>query len=106
MTGLMPDTHLAVHPHGMSWIPSVAPAPPADHVPATSAEAELQSQRMMADRMITIGALAAGVAHEINTPLTCALPNFRDRGSYRMGSGTCSAAPCGALRSFLSGPWP
>jgi signal transduction histidine kinase/CheY-like chemotaxis protein len=37
---------------------------------------QMQSRLLLADRMVTIGALAAGVAHEINNPLTFTLGNL------------------------------
>ncbi|MFZ5468699.1 MAG: response regulator [Myxococcota bacterium] len=35
----------------------------------------LREQLMLSDRMVSIGTLAAGVAHEINNPLACVLAN-------------------------------
>lgn len=37
---------------------------------------KLQTQLMVADRMVSVGTLAAGVAHEINNPLTAVLSNL------------------------------
>ena len=37
----------------------------------------LQGQLMLADRMASVGVLAAGVAHEINNPLTYVLANLQ-----------------------------
>src|SRR6185503_13911883 len=37
---------------------------------------ELQSNLVVADRMVSIGLLAAGVAHEINTPLATVVANL------------------------------
>jgi PAS domain S-box-containing protein len=42
-----------------------------------SARKRLQAELMRADRMATIGTLAAGVAHEINNPLTYVLIHLR-----------------------------
>lgn len=37
---------------------------------------KLQTQLMVSDRMASIGTLAAGVAHEINNPLSCIIANL------------------------------
>jgi signal transduction histidine kinase len=37
---------------------------------------ELQSRLMLADRMVSVGTLAAGAAHEINNPLTYVIANL------------------------------
>jgi PAS domain S-box-containing protein len=36
----------------------------------------VESQLLIADRMVAVGTLAAGVAHEINNPLACVLSNL------------------------------
>ena len=43
---------------------------------AVEAEAELQKRLMIADRLASVGTLAAGVAHEINTPLSYVIANI------------------------------
>jgi signal transduction histidine kinase len=37
---------------------------------------KMQNQLMISDRMASMGTLAAGVAHEINNPLTCVMANL------------------------------
>lgn len=36
----------------------------------------MEVQLMMADRVLSVGLLAAGIAHEVNNPLTCVLANL------------------------------
>jgi PAS domain S-box-containing protein len=43
-----------------------------------SDQRSLQAQLMASDRMVTVGTLAAGVAHEINNPLSAVLANLED----------------------------
>lgn len=50
----------------------------------------LQSKQLMVDRMMSVGALAAGVAHEINNPL-----------SYVLGNLTYLLEECGELNAHL-----
>jgi PAS domain S-box-containing protein len=48
-----------------------------DRKRAEAEREELQSRLVLADRMASIGTLAAGVAHEINNPLTYVLTNLQ-----------------------------
>jgi signal transduction histidine kinase/sensor domain CHASE-containing protein/CheY-like chemotaxis protein len=42
-----------------------------------TARKQIEQQLLLADRMASVGTLAAGVAHEINNPLSCVLINFQ-----------------------------
>ncbi len=65
---------------------------------------ELQRRIMLADRMASLGTLAAGVAHEINTPLSYILHNLRFvRGRLEAEGGQSREEFLGALRDAEEG---
>ena len=69
----------------------------------------MEAQLLLADRMATVGTLAAGVAHEINNPLAYVLSNLSwldeelARKDARSGQDLDSAEVQGALREALHG---
>ncbi len=70
---------------------------------------ETQAQLMFSDRMATIGSLAAGVAHEINNPLTVIIANLHfamedlDIAGNGFGTPACLTSLAGLLREASEG---
>ena len=56
-------------------LPATGPPPPADELAAREAPVALHGRLLNVSRMATIGEMAAGVAHELNQPLT-AIANY------------------------------
>ncbi|MDQ3336643.1 MAG: PAS domain S-box protein [Myxococcota bacterium] len=65
---------------------------------AKRAQTKIQTQLMMADRMSSVGTLAAGVAHEINNPLSYVMANLEMIGEDL--ATLASVAPSGAVRDL------
>jgi PAS domain S-box-containing protein len=69
---------------------------------AEEAHAQLQKQLMLVDRMMSVGTLAAGVAHEINNPLSFVIANIDlTREELRGLAAPPSTARVGALEEML-----
>ncbi len=64
---------------------------------------ELQSRLALADRLSSVGALAAGVAHEINNPLTYVLMSLRSVAKALAGDDLDRAAVTSQLELALQG---
>ncbi len=62
---------------------------------------QMEARLMMADRMVSVGTLAAGVAHEINNPLAYVIANL-DHVSARV-AGSADQETAEALREAQSG---
>ncbi len=67
---------------------------------AEEAERELQSRLVIADRMASVGTLAAAVAHEINNPLTYVLTSLQLLEGELTGK---AASSCQRLRDIKDG---
>jgi signal transduction histidine kinase len=92
-----------VGPDGVTWVGEVAClAVSFEGAPAVIAivrnvdeRVGLQRQLLLSDRLASVGTLAAGVAHEINNPLTYILGNLE---SAREDARALAAAPSDELR--------
>jgi signal transduction histidine kinase len=77
---------------------------------ARAERAEMQERLLISDRMVSLGTLAAGVAHEINNPLAAAMANLHfamedleklSRESQASGDAVAMARRVDALRGTL-----
>jgi PAS domain S-box-containing protein len=101
-------THIAVHVAGSPLVGSKGEYVGSLGVVRDMRERlKLQAQLMVSDRMASVGTLAAGVAHEINNPLTAVVMNLEYIGeSLRRMSGGAAATPRSDawLREEIQGP--
>jgi PAS domain S-box-containing protein len=67
-----------------------------------TAQRELEARLMIADRMASIGTLAAGVAHEINNPLTYLLASL-ERLEKSLRQGERESDTCAMIAAALEG---
>jgi signal transduction histidine kinase len=67
-----------------------------------SERAAMQQQLLLSDRLVQIGTLAAGIAHEINNPLAYVMGNI-GLALEELENGTQSASVVAALRQALEG---
>src|SRR5258708_17696299 len=69
-----------------------------------SEQKRVQAQLLVSDRMVSVGTLAAGVAHEINNPLAAVLANLDFLTRHLSSAGSESGSGAGLFSEELGEP--